>query len=93
MVEQLRDSIGEYDIGPLGSIDDESVVELNDVESATEFLRGFADDRDQMTRLRRLLESDEPGLGYWSDDQIVAAIAVRLVDGRLSVGELTEMPL
>ena len=93
MVEQLRDSLSEYDIGSLASIDDESIVELNDVESATEFLRGFADDRDQMTRLRRLLESDESGLGDWSDDQIVGAIAVRLVDGRLSVGEITEMPL
>jgi hypothetical protein len=88
MVEALREATDEYEIGSSAEIDEDSVVELTDVESAVELLRPFVDDPDQMVKLRRLLE-DEPLLGQWSDDQVVSAIAVRLVDGRLSIGELS----
>ena len=95
MVEALREPTGEYEIGSSALIDDETVVELNDVEAATAFLRRFADDVAQMARLRRLLDDDESNLvlGDMGDDEVIDAIAVRLVDGRLSIGELTEMPL
>src|SRR6184192_3965422 len=94
MVEALREATGEYEIGSSALIDDETIVELNDVEAATAFLRRFADDVAQMARLRRLLD-DESNLvlSDMSDDDVIDAIAVRLVDGRLSIGELTEMPL
>ena len=95
MAEVLRERLGEYAIGSATDIVDDAVVELTSIEAAATFLRRFGDDECQLSRLRRLLADAEPSLaiGDMSDVEVIEAVAMRVVDGRLTVGALTPLTL
>ena len=95
MAAVLREPLGEYAIGSTTEIVDDSVVELDSVDAALTFLQRFAEDESQLVGLRRLLEDVEPSLAIrdMSDAEAIEVVATRLVDGRLTVGAITPLPL
>jgi hypothetical protein len=88
MAELLRERLGEYAIGSATELVDDSVVEMTSIDQAVSFLRRFVEDEYQLVRLRRLLADAEPSLaiGDMSDAEIIGVVAMRVADGRLTIG-------